>query len=316
VVQNLLSFARQRKPEKQQFDVVKVLEESLLLRDYDMKVGNVKLEREIDPDIPAVSGDPHQLEQVFLNIVNNAVDAMIEEGKEGPERRLKVSVSAKDNRITILFQDSGPGIKEPNRIFEPFYTTKGVGKGTGLGLSICYGIVKEHGGEISARNADAGGAIIEVKLPSAGHAAVTIPSAAPVQKRESALEGKILVVEDEESVLEFERDVLEGAGAKVITAFSFEKMKSALESVSFDAVIMNGNLPGASDVPETCRWISEKWPELSHHCLFTFSSLAKPEVRNYLEENNVPFLVKPFEVSDLIAKTRKLLVRTHAAAAR
>jgi hypothetical protein len=75
-------------------------------------------------------------------------------------------------------------------------------------------------------------------------------------------------------------------------------------------------LPGASDVPETCRWISEKWPELSRHCLFTFSSLAKPEVRTFLEENNVPFLVKPFEVSDLIAKTRKLLVRTHAAAAR
>jgi PAS domain S-box-containing protein len=316
VVQNLLSFARQRKPEKQQFDVVKVLEESLLLRDYDMKVGNVKLEREIDPDIPAVSGDPHQLEQVFLNIVNNAVDAMIEENKEGSERRLKVSVSAKDNRITILFQDSGPGIKEPNRIFEPFYTTKGVGKGTGLGLSICYGIVKEHGGEISARNADAGGAIIEVKLPSAGHAAVTIPSAAPIQKRETALEGKILVVEDEESVLDFERDVLEGAGAKVVTASTFDKMKSELASGSFDAVIMNGNLPGASDVPETCRWISEKWPELSRHTLFTFSSLAKPEVRNFLEENNLPFLVKPFEVSDLIAKTRKLLVRTHAAAAR
>ena len=102
----------------------------------------------------------------------------------------------------------------------------------------------------------------------------------------------------------------------MITASTFDKMKSALDSGSFDAVIMNGNLPGSSAVPETCRWISEKWPELSRYCLFTFSSLAKPEVRNFLEENNLPFLVKPFEVSDLIAKTRKLLVRTHAAAAR
>jgi DNA-binding response OmpR family regulator len=93
-------------------------------------------------------------------------------------------------------------------------------------------------------------------------------------------------------------------------------MKSALVSESFDAVIMNGNLPGASNIPETCRLISEKWPEISHHFLFTFSSLAKTEVRSFLEDNNVPFLVKPFEVSDLIAKTRKLLTKTHAATAR
>ena len=230
MVQNLLSFARQRKPEKHQFDVIKVLEESLLLRDYDMKVGSIKLEREIDSTIPAVCGDPHQLEQVFLNIVNNAVDAMIEDEKAESDRRLKVKVTAQDNCVTILFQDSGPGIKEPHRIFEPFYTTKSVGKGTGLGLSICYGLVKEHG-EISARNADGGGAIIEVKLPSAGHAAAAVqPAPAHPQKHERALDGRILVVEDEESVLEFERDVLEGAGAKVVAVTSLEKMKSVLAS--------------------------------------------------------------------------------------
>jgi hypothetical protein len=75
-------------------------------------------------------------------------------------------------------------------------------------------------------------------------------------------------------------------------------------------------LPGASDIQELCRWISEQYPHLSRHVLFTFSSLAKPEVKHYLEEKSVPFLVKPFEVSDLIANTRKLLVKTHAAAAR
>jgi two-component system NtrC family sensor kinase len=214
-----------------------------------------------------------------------------------------------------LFQDSGPGLKEPHRIFEPFYTTKSIGKGTGLGLSICYGLVKEHGGEISARNAEGGGAIIEVKLPAAGHAAMVVQPAARPQKHEAALQGRILVVEDEESVLEFERDVLEGAGAKVVTASTFDNMKSALASDAFDAVIMNGNLPGASDVQELCRWISEKYPSLSHHFLLTFSSLAKPEVKHHLEDKYVPFLVKPFEVSDLIANTRKLLVKTQAAAA-
>src|SRR5579885_3085098 len=121
VVQNLLSFARQRKPERQQFDVVKVLEEALLLRDYDMKVGTVKLERQFQADVPAVSGDPHQLEQVFLNIINNAVDAMMEDEKSGErERKLKVKVSSDSNSVHIVFEDSGPGIKEPHRIFEPF----------------------------------------------------------------------------------------------------------------------------------------------------------------------------------------------------
>src|SRR5439155_7049774 len=154
--------------------------------------------------------------QVFLNIVNNAVDAMIEEDKSDSERRLKVTVTAQDNSVTIVFQDSGPGLKEPHRIFEPFYTTKSIGKGTGLGLSICYGLVKEHGGEISARNAEGGGAIIEVKLPSAGHEAVSQPAQTTL-KRENALQGQILLVEDEEAVLEFERDVLSGAGGQVTT---------------------------------------------------------------------------------------------------
>jgi len=315
VVQNLLSFARQRKPEKQDFDVVKVLDEALLLRDYDMKVNNIKLEREIEASVPAVSGDPHQLEQVFLNIVNNSVDAMMEtKAQEGKSRSLKVRVHANAEHVVIEFQDSGPGLKEPNRIFEPFYTTKSVGKGTGLGLSICYGIVKEHGGEISARNAEGGGAIIEVRLPSAGHEAIPQPAQA-VQKRENALQGSILLVEDEEAVIEFERDVLSGAGGQVTTVTSMEDLKSALATQSFDAIIMNGKMPGADSVPETRRWISENWPELSKHLLFTFSSLAEPEVRTFLEQNNVPFLVKPFEVGDLIANARRLLVKTQAASA-
>jgi two-component system NtrC family sensor kinase len=317
VVQNLLSFARQRKPEKQQFDVVKVLEEALLLRDYDMKVGTIKLERDVAGEIPAVCGDPHQFEQVFLNIVNNAVDAMMEEDKsEQKERRLKVHLWNESNDVHIQFQDSGPGLKEPSRIFEPFYTTKSVGKGTGLGLSICYGIVKEHGGEISARNAEGGGAVIEIKLPAAKEAAVSSQPAEPVAKREAAVSGRILVVEDEESVLDFERDVLLGTGAQVVTAPNIEKMTAALQAQSFDALIINGKMPGAGSVSETCRWISEKWPTLSRHFLLTFSSLAEADVRSFLEENKIPFLVKPFEVGDLITNVRKLLVKARAAGAK
>ncbi len=316
VVQNLLSFARQRKPEKHEFDVVKVLEEALLLRDYDMKVNSIRLEREIEADAPAIFGDPHQMEQVFLNIINNALDAMMDDANtEGAERSLRVRVHPLEQKVAIEFQDSGPGLTEPSRIFEPFYTTKGVGKGTGLGLSICYGIVKEHGGEISARNAEEGGAVIEIRMPSAGHAAVVPEPVQLVPKRENALEGAILLVEEEEAVLEFERDVVTGAGAKVTTAASLDAMKSVLAGESFGALILSGKMPGAAPVAETHRWIAENWPQLSGHVLFTFSSLADPEVRSYLDQNNIPFLVKPFEVGDLIANARRLLIKTKAAAA-
>ena len=118
--------------------------------------------------------------------------------KNSRDRRFKVRVSAKDDWVQMEFQDSGPGIKEATRIFEPFYTTKSVGKGTGLGLSICYGIVKEHGGEISARNAEGGGAIIEVRLPSAGHAATASPVREVAAPHKALLKGRILLVEDEE----------------------------------------------------------------------------------------------------------------------
>ena len=316
VVQNLLSFARQRKPQKEEFDVIKVLEEALLLRDYDMKVGNIQVERDFQADVPAVFGDPHQLEQVFLNIINNGIDAMTDAVGEGSkaEQHFRVRVAASDNSVSIEFHDSGSGIQEPHRIFEPFYTTKTVGKGTGLGLSICYGIVKEHNGDISARNGDTEGAVIEVKLPSAGRAvAPQVPTeAAP---RDMALKGRILLVEDEESVLEFERDVLSGAGAQVTTATSTDAMTTILAEQSFDGLILNGKMPGANSVKETHQWILDTYPKLSGHFLFTFSSLAEPEVRSFLEQHSVRFLVKPFKVSDLITSTRRLLVKSKAAKA-
>ena len=270
VVQNLLSFARQRKPQKESVDICKVLDETLALRDYDLRVNNIGLERQIESNIPAVTADPHQLEQVFLNIINNAVDAMLEQGNGG---NLKVRVYAKAGEVHAEFHDSGCGIKEPHRIFDPFYTTKSVGKGTGLGLSICYGIIKEHGGEITARNRDGGGAVIEVRLPAAGAVALQQPAVIP--PRESAISGRILLVEDEEAVLEFERDVLTGAGAQVTALMNGEEAKARLISEKFDALIINGKMPKGWSANEVHRWISERAAGLAGHVLFTFSERAR-----------------------------------------
>jgi len=311
VVQSLLSFARQRKPQKEHVDICKVLDETLVLRDYDLKVNDIHLEREFEPTVLAVTADPHQLEQVFLNIINNAVDAMLEVGRGGT---LKVRVYAKDGNLHTEFHDSGPGIKEPHRIFEPFYTTKSVGKGTGLGLSICYGIVQEHGGQISARNAASGGGVIEVVLPSAAQNA-TPEKALPTARREAALQGRVLLIENEEAVLEFERDVLTGAGAEVVTSMNAEEMKSLLHEQSFDAIIIDGKAQGNGSAREVYGWLVENCPGMEKHLLFTFSNVAEPEVRSFLQGKGVPYLVKPFEVADLIAHTRRLMQKAHAASA-
>ena len=312
VVQNLLSFARERKPQKTDVDVRKIIDETLALRDYDLKVNNIVLERDTMIDVPSVTADPHQLEQVFLNIINNAVDAILEGGKGG---KLKVRIHSTEGQVRVEFLDSGVGIKDPNRIFDPFYTTKSVGKGTGLGLSICYGIIKEHGGDITANNRAEGGAVIEVRLPASGRVIEAEPVMA-VTRREMAIEGRVLLLEDEEAVLEFERDVLVGAGAQVVALMNVDEAKSRLRAESFDAVIMNGRMPGGWSAPDAHRWVGVACPGLEKKVLFTFSNIAEPEVRNYLQSNGVSSLVKPFEVVDLISQARRLLQKTQAAIAK
>ena len=163
IVRNLLSFARQTPPEKQDVDVHQILRRTISLRAYDLSNERVELVEEFDPMLPKITGDAHQLQQVFLNILNNAFDAVREIAGCG---RITIATSRLVDCAEISFIDTGTGIKNPERIFDPFYTTKEVGKGTGLGLSICYGIVREHGGEIVCfNNQDRRGATFSVRLP-------------------------------------------------------------------------------------------------------------------------------------------------------
>jgi len=314
VVQNLLSFARQRKPQREDVDIRKVLDETLALRDYDLKINNIRVERDAPAEAAMVVADPHQIEQVFLNIINNAVDAILETGRTG---KLKIRIECKNGYISTQFTDDGPGIKDPKRIFDPFYTTKSVGKGTGLGLSICYGIVKEHGGDITANNAPEGGAMIEVRLPAAVVAKIEEEPAKPAPRpHDGAVHGRVLLVEPEEAVLEFERDVLAGAGATVVTAKTSEDVKTRLLSEPFDAVIMNGKMPGEWNSRESYAWIKTNCPGMETHVLFTFSNGPEQgEARSLLQENDVPYLVKPFEVGELISQARRLLQKAQAAGA-
>ncbi len=168
LVTNLLSFAQQAPAQKSEIRMNDLVENALLLREPDLKLKNIQLERDLEAGLPPLWGDPAQLLQVFMHILNNAVDAMEEGGGI-----LEVRTAREEDTVLVAFYDSGPGIKEPQRIFEPFYTTKPVGKGTGLGLSVCYGIVQEHNGTISCMNRPEGGAAFHIHLPIAEVAAST-----------------------------------------------------------------------------------------------------------------------------------------------
>jgi PAS domain S-box-containing protein len=163
IVQNLLSFARQHKPERVPVRFNAAIEETLALRDYDLRMSKIRVHLELAPDLPETLADPHQFQQVFLNLINNAVDAILEERPEGD---LWVRTGVANSQVFVEFTDSGPGVKDPSRVFDPFYTTKPVGKGTGLGLSICYGIVTEHGGTILVKNTLPRGATFRIELPA------------------------------------------------------------------------------------------------------------------------------------------------------
>ncbi|HTK95045.1 MAG TPA: PAS domain S-box protein [Terriglobales bacterium] len=162
IVQNLLSFARQMPAERKPMDINGILQRTLRLRAYDFSSHGMEIIERFSQSLPEVVGDAHQMQQVFLNIVNNAYDAVREHGQRG---RIEIVTVGRGNAVEISFIDNGGGIAHPDRIFDPFFTTKEVGKGTGLGLSICYGIVHEHGGEITCQNNPNGGATFVVSLP-------------------------------------------------------------------------------------------------------------------------------------------------------
>jgi signal transduction histidine kinase len=162
LVTNLLSFARQVPPERTLLDINTVVGNAVQLRALDLRPAGSRIDLQLESVLPGVRGDGNQLLQVFFNIISNAIDAL----ENVPNGVLTIKTIRERTNVVILFADNGPGLKDPHRVFDPFYTTKPVGKGTGLGLSICFGIVQEHGGKIICYNGQQGGAVFRVELPA------------------------------------------------------------------------------------------------------------------------------------------------------
>jgi PAS domain S-box-containing protein len=292
IVNNLLSFARQQKPERLPVRINQVIEDTLALREYDLRINNIHIHRDLERNLPLTGADAHQLQQVFLNILNNAVDAILERSDRGD---IWVRTSQGDRCIVAEFVDSGPGMQDTHRVFDPFYTTKPVGKGTGLGLSICYGIISEHGGEISVRNATGQGAAVSVSLPVLPVAGSGSSSDA-IRAYDAPIVGRVLLVDDEESVLELEKEILQSRRLTVLTARSGKEAMEVLQRESVDLVVTDMKMPGEISGRMLYHWIRDQRLPLEQRVVFTMSDANDEDARDLFESSGCPYIQKPFEV--------------------
>ena len=304
IVQNLLSFARKQKPERTVTNINEILEKTIDLRNYELQVNNIEIRRDLNLQLPKTIADEHQLQQVFLNIMTNAEQAMLESKGHG-QLCIRTSTDNQKSHIVVEITDDGPGIPENhlNRIFDPFFTTKEVGKGTGLGLSLSYGMIKEHGGNIYVRSRLNHGTTFFVELPIIDSLQDDSEKQdAGVQQDmgfENLLRNKlILVVDDEKYILDFFVEIFQSKHVHIDTANNGLDALEKMENEEYDLVITDFRMPKMSG-KELFNWIKEHQPRLANCIIFVTGDTVSIETRSFFEENQCRFLAKPFKIEEV-----------------
>lgn len=312
LVRNLLVFAREAKPERAPVDLNEIVERTLALRSYELKVSDIQVVLDLDPRLPRTLADASQLQQVVLNLVVNAEQAIQQSRGAGQIRITTRRLGGQ--RIALEVADDGPGIPPAlaSRVFDPFFTTKPLGVGTGLGLSIAYGIVQEHGGEIYVGSRAGRGATFVVELPVAESEAETelergLPSRAalPTVPR-SRTARRILVVEDEPTVAQLVVDVLAEQGHDVTAVLdSVEGLDLALAG-GFDLVVCDLRMPRV-DGRAFYEALVEARSPLARQLFFITGDTLAPRTLEFLEREGIPYLAKPFLVEELTLAVNRAL---------
>jgi len=296
IVRNLLTFSRKTTTEPHLIDINEALRRTVELREYDLRVSDVVVEFDLSPEPLRTMADFHQLQQVFLNLLNNAAHAIRTDRARG---RIICRTRRAGNRLRITFADDGPGIAPENlhRIFDPFFTTKEVGQGTGLGLSICFGIVRQHNGIIRAGNRPEGGAEFVIELPVV--LGERVGAEAPVAVLPSARQrSRILVVDDELNVREMLRDFLGSQGHDVDVAASSRGALELLRAQRYGVIISDIRMPdmGGPALWEQVHRLDER---LARRIVFSTGDAANPETLAFLDRVGNPRLHKPYRLEDL-----------------
>ena len=296
VVQSLLSFARRHAPERKVVGLNEIVESAVEILQYQMRTSNIEVLSQLDPRLPATEVDPHQMQQVFLNIINNARQAI--EGYQ-PSGWLRITTESSDGRVRVIFQDNGPGIPAENlkKIFNPFFTTKEVGKGTGLGLSLCYGIVSEHGGTITPQSTVGEGTTFVVDLPVAGEATGAVEKKAtvpvPSLNMRDGVGKRVLVIDDEDSILQMIREALMLHGYTVDIARDGESALRRINQYHYDLALCDWKMPGLGG-QQVYERLQASNPDMSRRLIFITGDVVNEKAQEFLRVRDKICLSKPF----------------------
>lgn len=308
IVRNLQTFARKRHTTRTMVEVNQVVRDTLALRAYEQRVSNVAIVEALAAGLPPVFADPHQIQQVLLNLIINAEHAMI--GAHGRGLMVVRSWHEPDRDAVMLeVSDDGPGVPPDvqEKIFDPFFTTKAVGQGTGLGLTVAYAIAQEHGGRIVMSSPEGGGAAFVLELPAGGLAvrpavaqtAVAPATAVPIGTR-------ALVVEDEAALGEAVADALREAGFDVDRANDGEEAIERVQSRAYDVIVCDLKMPRVDGVAFFTHLASTA-PALTRRLIFVTGDVAGTEAEAFLTRSGCRWLAKPFRLRDLIQAAREVV---------
>jgi two-component system cell cycle sensor histidine kinase/response regulator CckA len=307
IVRNLLTFARKRQSTRSMIDLNHVVRETLALRAYEQRLTNIDVVSALASGLPPVFADAHQIQQVLLNLVINAEQAMLSANGRG-SLVLRTWHDIQRDAVVLQVSDDGPGVPVDvkTKIFDPFFTTKEVGKGTGLGLTVAYAIVHEHGGGIRVESPPAGGASFTVELPLSGvegAARSRLPTDAADQ---SVMGASVLLVEDELALATAVGEALTDAGLRVEHAGDGEEALARVRQNAYDVVICDLKMPRV-DGMMLYRAIAAATPTLARRVIFVTGDVAGAEAERFLEESGCRWLVKPFRLGDLLRSVREAL---------
>ena len=308
IVRNLLTFARKRQTTRAMVDVNQVVRETLALRAYEQRVTNVTVIDALAAGQPHGVADGPQVQQVLLNLVINAEQAMLSANGRGT-LVVRTWHDAEQESVVLEINDDGPGIPDElqPKIFDPFFTTREVGKGTGLGLTVAYAIVQEHGGRIRLESRPGVGVSFYVELPVTG--AKLPPAQAPRARQEpvEAVAGaSILVVEDETRLASAVVDALRDVGYLVDHAPDGEEALKKVQAQSFDVVICDVKMPKVNGMAFYAM-LSAAVPALSKRVIFVTGDVAGTDAETFLAESGCRWLAKPFRLGDLLRAVRDTL---------
>jgi len=296
VVEGLLRFARQNKPERRPMSVREALDATIELMSYHFRNACVEVRREYGTGTAAVMGDVNELQQVFVNLFTNAIYEMKNAHGRGT---LFVRTASEGENVRVEIVDDGPGMPPDviERVFDPFYTTKPVGEGTGLGLSVCYGIVTAHKGRIFVASSPGSGTAFTILLPACGGGQ---PAARPrtTDTQMLRLKQRVLIVDDEETVRDVLSRILSSLGFRIETAESAEAATRIIEGGRVDIVVCDFRMPGMGG-QGLYEWMLRNRPELTERIVFCTGDTVSKEAKEFLRETNARVVTKPFNMSQL-----------------